>query len=599
MDMKRRILSCFLAFCMIFALLPAPAQAAGNAENATPTITATVQHAATGQITAQIEAYMTDSANKTRTVKPCDIIFLIEQSQFMNTQNGSASSGDERAEILSAIDRLLDGMPQPTTGGEHRIAIAGYGRINNPGRSDGYNAALYPGTPSDNNDSLNTGYYTKDGTKVGFHSQSGWTEWNKIDGHNDATLPQLPSGYLTDKYDDVFLSVDNAKQVIDADKMVPWHAGAARMDAGLTITEQLAKIAKAEADAKDRNLIVCIAASSLPYQNSGTYQKLRPDAAIEAANTLKKTYGATIFGLGDFNKLNLGDSESLNDADKQRDNFNSTMASICGNASTSAADGADYFKGLSQVHDIDEALNELMTKIDANVGEGAAEELSIDVDHFTEGAGGYSWSQLKDGHHILSAGSIREVASVDYYRFTGYDESGTPKFESTPSRHTEQSLADIGRGNAIQTSLNILPIPPQAQAGEIRGANYGEKVVITITDPVCIDYAWIGRWTPDFVNPPEHEHAARNDAQACRADAERSGRGRPEPEIRRLVPPVGRDDRPGKANVGIRRKDLRQIHRKSVPGVRQRPQAVRPLAARDSGLVSLGRLGHPGGRGRQ
>lgn len=510
MDMKRRILSCFLAFCMIFALLPAPAQAAGNAENATPTVTATVQHAETGQITAQIEAYMTDSANKTRTVKPCDIIFLIEQSQFMNTQNGSASSGDERAEILSAIDRLLDGMPQPTTGGEHRIAIAGYGRINNPGRSDGYNAALYPGTPSDNNDSLNTGYYTKDGTKAVFHSQSGWTEWDRIDGHTNATLPQLPSGYLTDKYDDVFLSVDNAKQVIDADKMVPWHAGAARMDAGLTITEQLAKIAKAEADAKDRNLIVCIAASSLPYQNSGTYQKLRPDAAIEAANTLKETYGATIFGLGDFNKLKLESGNPLNDPDEQRKNFNDTMASICGNASTSAADGADYFKGLSQVHDIDEALNELMTKIDANVGEGAAEKLSINVDSFTEGTGGYSWSQLKDGHHILSAGSIREVASVDYYRFTGYDDSsGTPQFESTPSRHTEQSLADIGGGNAIQTSLNILPIPPQAHAGEIRGANYGEKVVITITDPVCIDYAWIGRWQPPKLAPPKHEHAAR------------------------------------------------------------------------------------------
>lgn len=509
MDMKRRILSCFLAFCMIFALLPAPAQAAGNAENATPTVTATVQHAATGQITAQIEAYMTDSANKTRTVKPCDIIFLIEQSQFMNTQNGSASSGDERAEILSAIDRLLDGMPQPTTGGAHRIAIAGYGRINNPGRSDIYDATLYPGTPSDNNDSLNTGYYTKDETKGVFHSQSGWTEWNKIDGHTDATLPQLPSGYLPDdyNYDDVFLSVDNAKQVIDADKMVPWYAGAARMDAGLTITEQLAKIAKAEADSKDRNLIVCIAASSLPYQNSGTYQKLRPDAAIEAANTLKETYSATIFGLGDFNKLTLESGNPLNDPDEQRKNFNDTMASICGNASTH---GADYFKGLSQVHDIDEALNELMTKIDANVGEGAAEKLSIHVDHFTEGAGGYSWSQLKDGHHILSAGSIREVASVDYYRFTGYDSSGTPQFESTPSRHTEQSLADIGRGNAIQTSLNILPIPPQAKADEtIRGANYGEKVVITITDPVCIDYDWIGRWRPDFLAPPKHEHAAR------------------------------------------------------------------------------------------
>lgn len=427
--------------------------------------------------------------------------------------NGSANSGDERAEILSAIERLLDGMPQPTTGGKHRIAIAGYGRINNPGRSDGYNAALYPGRLPSSNDSLNTGYYTKDG---GFHSQNGWTEYSKDD---PKALPQLPSGYLPDPdpdgkdgYDDVFLSVGDAKQVIDAGEMVPWYAGAARMDAGLTITEQLAAIAEArkKQNGEDRNLIVCIAASSLPYQNYSSYQQtLRPDAAIEAAKTLKGTYGATIFGLGDFNKLNLqGD---MNDADKQRDYFNSTMASICGNASTSAAEGADYFKGLSQVHDIDEALNELMTKIDANVGAGAAEELSIDVDRFTEGADrSYSWSQLKDGHHILSAGSIREVASVDYYSFTGYDIDGTPQFELKPSRHTEQNLADIGRGNAIQTSLNILPIPPQAQADEtIRGANYGEKVVITITDPVCIDYKWIGRWQPAKLAPPKHEHAAR------------------------------------------------------------------------------------------
>ena len=509
MDMKRRILSCFLAFCMIFALLPAPAQAAGNAENATPTVTATVQHAETGQITAQIEAYMTDPANKTRTVKPCDIIFLIEQSKFMNTQNGSANSGDERAEILSAIDRLLDGMPQPTTGGKHRIAIAGYGRINNPGIGDSYDAVLYPGTLSSSNASLNTGYYTKDDTKGVFHSQSGWTE---CDFQDDASLPQLPSNYLTDDYQDVFLSVDNAKQVIDAGKMVPWYAGAARMDAGLTITERLASIAKAhkstgEAAGEDRNLIVCIAASSLPYQNSGTYQKLRPDAAIEAANMLKKTYGATIFGLGDFHKLNLESSNPLNDADKQRDNFNSTMASICGNASTT--NGADYFKGLSQVNNINDALKELITQIDANVGEGTAEELSIRVNSFTDGAGEINWSQLKSDHHILSA----KVASVDYYHFTGYDDnSGTPQFKSTPYRHTEQNLAAIDDDNnnddAIQTSLNILPIPPQAPAGEIRGANYGEKVVITITGPICISYQWVKPLTPDF-NPPKPEYVAR------------------------------------------------------------------------------------------
>lgn len=508
---RKRALSIVLLVAMILTLMPVSAAAEEDkTAQAAPHILSTIKHevnndgAETGQITAQIEAYLTDSTNKTRTVNPCDIIFLIEQSKFMNTQNGSANSGDERAEILSAIDRLLDGLPQPTTGGKHRIAIAGYGRINNPGIGDSYDAALYPGTLSSSNASLNTGYYTKDGL---FHSQSGWTEYSKDD---PKALPQLPSGYLPDDYDynNVFLSVSDAEKVIDANTIVPWYAGAARMDAGLTITEQLANIAKKhkEQAGEARDLIVCIAASSLPYQNSGTYQQLRPNAAIEAAKTLKETYGATIFGLGDFNKLNLESSNPLNDADKQRDNFNDTMASICGNTSTS---GADYFKGLSQVHDIDTALNELMTKIDANVGEGASEEMSIHVDNFTEGAGKkYSWSQLKKDQHILSAGSIREVASVDYYRFTGYDRSGTPQFESNPSRHTEQSLADIGGGDTIQTSLNILPIPPQAHAGEIRGANYGEKVVITITDPVCIDYQWIGRWQPDFV-PPKHEHAAR------------------------------------------------------------------------------------------
>ena len=506
MDMKRRILSCFLAFCMIFALLPAPAQAVENAENAAATVTATVQHAETGQITAQIEAYMTDSANKTRTVKPCDIIFLIEQSQFMNTHD-SAHPGGERAEILSAMESLLNELPTPTTpGGEHRIAIAGYGRINNNGIGDIYDAAQYPGTLSDNNASLNTGYYTKDGL---FHSQSGWNECSKDD---PKALPQLPSGYLPnnyDNYDNVFLSVSEAEQVIDAGTMVPWYAGAARMDAGLTITERLASIAKAhkstgEAAGEDRNLIVCIAASSLPYQNSGTYQQLRPNAAIEAANMLKGTYGATIFGLGDYHKLNLEGSNPLNDTEQQRDNFNSTMASICGNASTT--NGADYFKGLSQVNNINEALKELITQIDANVGEGTAEKLSIRVNSFTDGASEpYSWSQLKDVDHILSA----KVASVDYYHFTGYDSSGTPQFKSTPYRHTEQNLADIGGGDAIQTSLNILPIPPQAPAGEtIKGANYGEKVVITITGPICISYQWVKPLTPDF-NPPKQEYVAR------------------------------------------------------------------------------------------
>ena len=218
---------------------------------------------------------------------------------------------------------------------------------------------------------------------------------------------------------------------------------------------------------------------------------------------MKKDYGATIFGFGDFNKLNLNNGLT---EEEQRDNFNATMASICG--STDTTDGASYFKGLSQAHDIDEALSELLIQIDANVNP-SAEKLPINVTSFQEAGNkdiSHTWAQIKAKHHILSSSSINEIASVDYYRFIRYGEDKTPQFDmSAPVRHADLSISKIGRGDNIQTALNLVPIPP---AGE-GGSAYGEKAVITITDPVCVDYRWVGDWTPSF-DPPSHEHAARN-----------------------------------------------------------------------------------------
>ena len=499
---------------MILTLMPVSAAAEENeTEQAAPHILSTIRHEVngdgkeTGQITAQIEAYLTDSANKSRTVKPCDIIFLIEQSTFMNTQNNTAFYGQERKDILDTMEKMLDAIPAPTTGGEHRVAISGYGRINNPGNSDTYVADQYPGKKLDSsaNQSLNTGYYTCENNAPAFHSANGWTEWSQLEGHDEKTLPQMPAGYLENAaYGNVFMSVSDAKDVIDADKMVSWHAQASRMDAGLQLTERLAQIAKdKKASGEDRNLIVFIAASSLPYQNqNGGYQTLRPDAAIAAAEKLKKDYGATIFGFGDFNKLNL--TNGLTE-EEQRDNFNATMASICGNADTT--DGASYFKGLSQAHDINEALSELLIQIDANVNPNA-ESLPINVTSFQEAGSehiSHTWAQIKAQHHILSSSSINEIASVDYYRFKGYDADNTPQFDmEAPARHADLSISKIGNGNSIQTALNLVPIPPAE-----KGSAYGEKAVITITDPVCVNYQWVGDWKPTFA-PPKHEHAARN-----------------------------------------------------------------------------------------
>ena len=504
--MKTRILSYLLVFSMILALLPASALAEGESTT-TQHITATVKHALdssgaeTGQITAQIEAYLTDTKNQSHTVKPCDIIFLIEQSTFMNTQTDTTQYGKERADILNSMESLLQNLPAPTTDGEHRVAIAGFGRINNSGTSDSYIESQHPGTKltTDKNPSLNTGYYTNaDGSPV-FHSQGGWTEWSG----DKTTLPQMPTGYLSNEsYDKVFMSIDAAKDVIDVDKMVSWHAGASRMDAGLQITEQLAEIAQAhKAGGEDRNLIIFVAASSLPYQNGMGVQNLRPEAAQAAAKELKDNYGATIFGFGDFRALNLEDSSMT--AEKQRTQFNETMAEICGNSNT--LDGTPYFKGLSQVHDIDEALNELLIQIDANVNPNA-KSLQINVDNFQEKSTEHThtWKELKEKHHILTSSAINETASVDYYRFKKYDANNNPQFDTTPYLHIERSLSNIGSGDSIQTALSLQPIPPVGT----KGTAYGVKAVITITDPVCVDYKWAGRWTPDF-NPPDHEHAAR------------------------------------------------------------------------------------------
>lgn len=503
--MKTRILSYLLVFSMILALLPASALAEGES-TATPHITATVEHALdsnqaeTGQITAQIEAYLTDTKNQSHTVKPCDIIFLIEQSTFMNTPTDTTQYGKERADILNSMESLLQNLPTPTTG-EHRVAIAGFGRINNSGTSDSYIESQHPGTQlsATQNPSLNTGYYTCENNAPDFHSQSGWTEWSG----DKTTLPEMPDGYLANEsYDNVFMSIPEAEAVIDVDKMVSWHAGASRMDAGLQITEQLAKIAQAhKADGKDRNLIIFVAASSLPYQNGVGVQNLRPEAAQAAAQKLKDDYGATIFGFGDFRALNLQNGMSSED---QRTQFNNTMAGICGNSTTQ--DGTPYFKGLSQVHDIDAALNELLIQIDANVNPNT-KSLDIDVKDFQEKSTehtSHTWKELKAKHHILTSSAINETASVDYYRFTGYDANNNPQFATTPYLRIERSLSNIGSGDSIQTALSLQPIPP----AKTEGTPYGVKAVITITDPVCVDYEWAGRWTPDFA-PPDHEHAMR------------------------------------------------------------------------------------------
>ena len=132
---RKRALSIVLLVAMILTLMPVSAAAEENGTaQAAPHLLSTIKHEVdddgkeTGQITAQIEAYLTDSANQTRTVKPCDIIFLIEQSTFMNTQSNTTLYGQERADILDTMEKMLDAIPRPrqtaNTGWRFRVMDA-------------------------------------------------------------------------------------------------------------------------------------------------------------------------------------------------------------------------------------------------------------------------------------------------------------------------------------------------------------------------------------------------------------------------------------------------------------------------------------------
>jgi hypothetical protein len=100
-----------------------------------------------------IEAQLEASPDTQAEVKACDIIFVLDQSKFVN-----GSQGTERAAIINAISEIADNLATPTTGGEHRIAIAGYGRVNVGSNIDSYNATDYPGLQQTGTAiSLNTG----------------------------------------------------------------------------------------------------------------------------------------------------------------------------------------------------------------------------------------------------------------------------------------------------------------------------------------------------------------------------------------------------------------------------------------------------------
>jgi uncharacterized repeat protein (TIGR02543 family) len=472
-----RLFALFLAVVMIVLLIPAAAFAEGESSGSIQFTTSTLGTSNEDGQPLTIESIFTRQDTQETTVMPCDIIFVVDQSKWMNTDT---DKGATRSAIIAAMQNLLGGLSEPTYS-EHRVAVAGYGRLNMSAGTDPYDSSIYPGTrASGDNISLNTGYYTKDG----FVSQNGWNDVPQ-DNMSSDQLPTMSESYKSAMtYDRAFMTLDDAKSVLTEDKMMAWYAGATRLDAGLSIAEQLASVATEYAQTNtegDRNLIVCILATSLPIQNTAhSDQSTIRTAAVESAAKLLKEEGATVLAFGDYHSSGKTISGAVQDTEE---NFNTIMKEVC-------TDAKDFYS-LSAYSSVSAAMNGLITNIETTAGQHE-EGYTIDVDKFSETTqegeiNEVAWSDLLAGYGDLKQKVIdATTATVELYVDTGMGEDGTPIFDGKPVRTLEIPLDELLTEDGISYTVVLSQFYKTEEDEEADVQSHDYRVVIDLTLPVLV-----------------------------------------------------------------------------------------------------------------
>jgi hypothetical protein len=491
-----KLLAFFMSMAMVFTIPSlttfAAAEDDGNAlftESTTGVISTSDD-----ENTVTIESYLTHKEIEDISVKPCDVIFVLDQSKWMNTE---ANKGAERAAILDAMEDLMHTLNTPSYG-EHRVAIVGYGRLN-MWDIDPYDAETYPGVKQ-TVASLNTGYYTKTGFKTAWG-------WGEVSDFASEELPTMPNGFLVNEtYDDLFMTIDEADEVIDPDTMRAWYAAAARMDAGLTMTQQIAKVAKENDPNNERELIVCMAASSIPIQNNFTettnISSVRDAAALSVAKELKEE-GARIYAFGDYHNSGKTFREGRQDTYEL---FFDTMSEVCGTLDTQAEEKENFFFSLDEYSNIADALNDLITHVNIeSVGVGV-QNRTISVDKLSANGSDISVSDFvaAQAPELWQTALADVKATVSSYSFKGYDENGEAQFENTPITQKEVSLSELfaNSNSEISYDTRMIPVPPNTQYTADNNYSYGQKVVITFSLPQATE---IPEVTPEPTVEPTPE----------------------------------------------------------------------------------------------
>ena len=395
-------------------------------------------------------------------VKSCDIVLMFDQSR---------ASGKDRQNILQGINDLISNLPTPTDNGQHRIAIGGFGRINNYGEWN--DADITYGYP-ENNFCYNTGYYTNQP----YFNSWGSGYWSEGSGYNNDIIPHFNNrGYNQITYNNCFMSIDEAKNIINDDTMVTWNAGASRTDVGFVLASELAKAQNKnnERYKSDRPLMIIFVTCASPIQNAGDIYNSKKDAVLQLSNDLKSK--ATIYGIGDYQTLN----DTQTDYDTQLI-FDEIMSQTTSTYVDS--DGVEHprYYSTREHGELKNSITELIKTINSDMAVPSQYiTLSTQSGSIFDSVQSKE-IQLNELSEILARYNLDTTATINYYKALSYNQDGTINFSTEPYKSVSDTIS-IENGNISYTGM-VSPIMSydaylNSNCSEL---NHGDLIEVVITN---------------------------------------------------------------------------------------------------------------------
>jgi len=473
---KKKFISVALVICMLMTMSPVCTFADSPTSVSSTSVS---EDKSAHTVTITLDSYLQDPTEYANlTINGCDIIFLLDQSVSMNA---------DRDTVIDGIRNMIASLPTPTDGNaSHRIALAGYGRINNA--SNGNPDSTVKGNKDITGASSGTGYYTYTNSTVGFKSGR-WTD-GTADTVTNGVITQTGNPPTIDAsdyalsaatgYSNAFMSVGDAENVLDTSKMCTWYTGAARLDAGLVLAQTLESLANSADTNKNRDTIVVVVAASAAIQESGGNYTSRRGAA-QTTSTAIKGGGATIFALGDYKQL-IQNQENVDSLAI----FDDIFSKVTGTSGSASTDADKYFVSKSSVLTIEAAIKQLLTKVKNNVIGMDSSSTAITTSAETASSMYVDLGSITSKYKLNLTG-----ATASTYPFTGY-ESDAPAFDSTAFDTLTNQTVSL-KSNQLSYSTTLMPIPTASVAE--KGYKFGDKVVVKVTGVEAYDVTLNGSLT--------------------------------------------------------------------------------------------------------